>query len=68
MLLDINIIISIFVKSLYKKYLLIGENNHNLRYPYKTFENYLISSLSLLVKSFEEATQPSDNHVNNARG
>ena len=41
----------------------LGENDHNWRYPCKSCKNSLISSLSLLVKSFEEEIQPSEHRV-----
>ena len=44
------------------------EKDHNSRCPCKPYENSLISSLSLLVKSFEEEIQPSENRVDMARG
>ena len=54
MLVDINIIMRVFIKknlisNVYKE----GENDYNSRCPCKSCENSLISSLSLLVKSFE---------------
>ena len=45
-----------------------GENDHNSRYPSKPYENSLFSSLSRLVKSFEEEIQPSRDHVDTATG
>ena len=45
-----------------------GEKDHNLRFPCKTYENSLTSSLFLLVKSFGEKIQPSRDSVNIARG
>ena len=45
-----------------------GENDHNSRCPCKPCENSLISYLSLLVKSFEEEIQPSEDNVDTARG
>ena len=45
-----------------------GENDHNSRCPCKPYENSLLSSHSLLVKSFEEEIQPSGDRVDTARG
>ena len=36
--------------------------------PYKPYENFLLSSLSLLVKSFEEEIEPFGDRVDIARG
>ena len=46
----------------------LGENDHNSRCPCRTCGNSLLSSLSLLVKSFEEEIQPSGDRVDTARG
>ena len=43
-------------------------NNMLSHPPYKPCVNSLISSLSLLVKSFEEEIQPSGDRVDTARG
>ena len=40
-----------------------GENDHNSRFSYEHCDNSLLSSLSLLVKSFEEEIQPSKDLV-----
>ena len=69
MLVDIDIIMRFFYeKTSYKMSINRGENNHNSRCPYKLGENSLISSLSLLVKSFEERIQPYEDCVDTTRG
>ena len=45
-----------------------GEDDHNKRCPCKPCGNYLLYSLSLLVKSFEEKIQSSGDRVDTARG
>ena len=69
MLVDIDIIMRVLMKknsipNVYK----YRENDHNSRCPYKPCGNSLLSSLSLLVKSFEEEIQPSRDCVDTARG
>ena len=68
MLVDVDIIMRDFMKkphtNVYKK----GENDYNSRCPCKPYGNSLISSLSLLVKSFEEEIQISRDRVDTARG
>ena len=53
----------IYVPNVYKQ----GENDHNSRCPCKPCKNSLLSSLSLLVKSFEEEIQLSEDCVDTAR-
>ena len=55
------------MKNSHTKCLLIRENDHNSRCLCRPCENFLLSSLSLLVKSFEEEIQPS-RHLNTSRG
>ena len=45
-----------------------GDDDHNCRCPCKPCGNSLLSSLSLLVKSFEEEIQPSEDRVDAAKG
>ena len=55
MLVDIDIIMRVFMKKiLYQMSINRGENDHNSRCPCKPCGNSLHSSLSLLVKRFEE--------------
>ena len=68
MLEDVDIIVRVFIKNVCTKCLYIGENNHNSRCPYKPYENSLIYSLSLLVKSFKEEVQRYRDHVHVVRG
>ena len=43
-------------------------DDHNSRCPYKPCENSLLSSISLLVKSFEEETQQIEDRVDITKG
>ena len=54
----------------YKKNLVpnVYKSDHNSRCPCKPCGNSLLSSLSLLVKSFEEEIQLSGDRVDTARG
>ena len=56
------------MKNCHSKLYKLEKNDHNLRSPFKLCENCLLSSLSLLVKSFEEEIQLSNNHVDITRG
>ena len=53
-----------FIPNVYK----YGENDHNSRCSCKPCGNYLLSSLFVLVKSFEEEIQPFGDYVDIARG
>ena len=69
MLEDIDIIMRVFIlKNLYTKCIEIGGNYHNSRCPYKPYEISLMSTLSLLVKSFEEDIKPSGDCADTVRG
>ena len=69
MLVDIDIIMRVFIKkNLIPNICKYGENDHNSRFPCKPCEISLISSLSLLVKSFEDEIQPFGDSVDTARG
>ena len=68
MLVDIDIIMKVLMKKIIPNVYKSGENDHNSRYPCKPCRNSLHSSLSLLVKSFEEEIQPSEDCVDTARG
>ena len=57
-----------YEKTSYQMSINRGEDDHNLRGPCKPCGNSLHSSLSLLVKSFEEEIQPSGDRVDTARG
>ena len=52
------------ISNVYKQ----GKNDHNSRCSCKPCENSLYSSISLLVKSFEEDIQPSGDRVDTDRG
>ena len=54
-------------KTLFQMSVKLGENDHNYKCPCKPCGNYLLSSLSLLVKSFEEEIQPFGDRVDTAR-
>ena len=68
MLVDIDIIMRVLLKIYIPNVYKYGENDHNSRCLCKTFRNYLISSLSLLVECFEEEIQPSRDRVDAAGG
>ena len=57
-----------YEKTSYQMFINKGENEHNSRCPCKPCENSILSSLSLLVKSFEEEIQPSKDYVDTTRG
>ena len=68
-MMDIDLIMKVFLKkahipNIYK----YGKNDRNSSYPCKPYENFLFSSLSLLVKSVEEEIQLSGDDINIARG
>ena len=68
MLVNIDIIMWVFIKNPHTT-TQEGKNNHNSRCPCKPcVDSPFCSSLSLLVKSFEEEIQPSVDRVNTARG
>ena len=65
----VDIIKRVFIKkSTYQMTINKGENDQNSRCPCKLYENSLISSLSLLVKNFEEEIQPSKDYVHTVTG
>ena len=69
MLVDIDIIMRVFMKkNLIPNVYKLGESDHNSRCPCKPCENFLLSSLSLCVKSFEEQIQSSRDRMDTARG
>ena len=68
MLVDIDIIMRVFnEKTPFQMSINRGRTTTTPRCPCKPCENSLISSLSLLVKSFEEEIQPSGDRVDTAR-
>ena len=67
MLVDIDIIMRVFMKNVIPNVNKNGENDYNSRCPCKPCEDSLLSSLSLLVKSFEEEIQPSGDCMDTAR-
>ena len=69
MLVDVDIIMRVFYeKTSYQMSINRGEHDHNYRCPCKPCGNSLLSSLSLLLKSFEEEIQPSGDRLDTARG
>ena len=56
------------MKILHTQCLKIGRSNRNSRCPRKPYDNSLLFSLSLLVKSLEEEIEPSRDRVDTTRG
>ena len=69
MLVDIDILMRVFYeKSIYQMSINRGRTTTTSRCLCKPCGNYIISSLSLLVNSFEEEIQSSRDRVDTARG
>ena len=68
MLMDVDTIMSIFIKKYIPTVYKYEENDQNSRCPCKRCKNSLISYLSLPVKSFEEDIQAFEDSVDIAGG
>ena len=68
MLIDIYIIMRVFIKKSAYQISINREKTTTNKVPTQALWEFSISSLSLLVKSFEEEIQPFEDYVDTAKG